>query len=68
MKEEIGREAHDIVRGALEFTQEEPYPPERRKFLVLVILGCGGIISAIVGLPLLGLFLQPLLQTPKDVL
>ncbi len=67
MKQEIGREGHDIVRGALEFKQEEPYSPERRKFLVLVILGCGGIISAIVGLPLLGVFLQPLLQTPKDV-
>jgi len=67
MKKEIGREAHDIVRGALELKQEEPYSPERRTFLVLVILACGGIISAIVGLPLLGLFLQPLLQTPKAV-
>lgn len=67
MKDEIGRQTRDVVRGALEFKQEEPYSPERRKFLVLVILGCGGIISAIVGLPFLGLLVQPWLQTPKEV-
>lgn len=70
MKDEIGRierEASDVVRGALEFKQDEPYSPERRKFLTLVVLACGGLISAIVGIPLLGIFLQPLLQPPKEV-
>ncbi len=67
MKDVIGREARDVARGAREFKQEEPYSPERRKFLVLVILGCGGLISAIVGLPVLGVLLQPLLQPPDEV-
>ena len=67
LKEEITREAHDVVRGALEFKQEEPYSPERRKFLTLMILGLGAFLSAIVGLPILGLALQPLLQPPKEV-
>src|SRR5579875_2688947 len=70
MREDMERaehEAREVVRGAMEFRQDEPYSPERRKFLVLVILACGGVISAIVGLPLLGVFLQPLLQPPKEV-
>lgn len=67
MKDEIERQVREVVQGALEIRQEEPYSPERRKFLVLVILACGGLISAIVGIPFLAIFLQPLLQPPQQV-
>jgi menaquinol-cytochrome c reductase iron-sulfur subunit len=43
------------------------YAPERRRFLAYMMYALGALIGAILGIPLIGYVLEPLLQSPRPV-
>lgn len=63
MKDEL-REA---LEGATEWRQSEPYSSGRRLFLELMCVGLGGVVVALVSIPVIGVLLSPLLKAPHDV-
>jgi menaquinol-cytochrome c reductase iron-sulfur subunit len=60
-------EALEVVEGAAEAGQKQPYTAERRLFLQWLSLALGGAAAALVSIPIIGAILAPLLDAPPSV-
>lgn len=61
MKDEI----RQVIKGAGEMHEQEPYSPERRKFLEVMCFALGGLVAGLVAIPVIGVYLSPMLKAPS---
>ena len=67
MSSKAGYQPGSELTDAREDTQQGVYTAGRRRFLGLMIYALGAVVTAILGLPLIGYVLQPMLQPPRAV-
>lgn len=63
----LKEEVKEAAQGATEIGQQAPYSAERRLFLQWMSVALGGVIGVLLGIPIIGAMLSPVINPPQGV-